>query len=230
MKQSKEDFIKKYSLLCNQQLIDKNKESEWFDTAKLGFKEEIGNRDLLDESEQEKKKVFNGIELPSQPKIWIGFLIALLLIVAGMSYIILGKPELIFILFYVLTLSAYLFWIYCIHKLHVILRGLTGGRHPVTATRAAVFQLIPFFNIYWIFKWPIEFSKSINKIGETSMIHGFIIGLLFLLSLIISKIDASSGIISLFLLTLYLNKKLLVTRNKIKLANLKIIPTENVRT
>ncbi|MBN1185532.1 MAG: hypothetical protein JXB49_24815 [Bacteroidales bacterium] len=78
-----------------------------------------------------------------------------------------------------------LLWViyYCmlIHKIHKIAANQTNNQYPITPGKAVGFMFIPFFNLYWIFKWPLEMAKYVNDLNPSNPISsgkivGFLVG------------------------------------------------------
>jgi len=56
-----------------------------------------------------------------------------------------------------------IYFLYCIYNIHKILKKTTNGGYPISPDAAAFRMLIPFYNLYWFFKWPNEIANFINK-------------------------------------------------------------------
>ena len=54
------------------------------------------------------------------------------------------------------------YWFVCIYRYHVILAIVTGRKYPISPARAVGFHFIPFYQFYWVFKWPIEIARFVN--------------------------------------------------------------------
>jgi len=215
MKITKEDLLEKYKSLSDIDLIEIYKSGELTDVALSAIQEEISIRNLSDqrihniEEEKHLEEVhdFKNAEIPPLPKIWIGFVFAFAFFLGEVVYVLIYQDELIDVLLTFVGITGSIYWFFCIHRLHKILGVLTIEGHSVSPGKAVCFHFIPFFNFYWLFKWPIEFSKYINNLGNIKIINGFVIGALLLISLIINKIDASIGLTCLFGIAVFLNKK-----------------------
>lgn len=55
-----------------------------------------------------------------------------------------------------------IYWFMSVYRLHHILAEVTGGKYPVTPGKAIGYQFIPFFNVYWIFKWTGEVAAFVE--------------------------------------------------------------------
>lgn len=110
--------------------------------------------------------------------------------------------------FTLIGLGGWIYWIVCVHRIHKILAELTHERYPITAAEAAGKHFIPFYNIYWIIKWPVEISRYLNDRQRVRMIHGAIVGVLLLLAALSRLVDGAVGLAMLFGVTLYISAKL----------------------
>jgi len=55
------------------------------------------------------------------------------------------------------------YWLVCIYRIHVVLANAPNWKHPISPARAVGFHFIPFYQFYWIFKWPREIAKFVNS-------------------------------------------------------------------
>ncbi len=66
---------------------------------------------------------------------------------------------------------------YCmlIYRIHKIIAYHTGNAYAITPGKAVGFMFIPFYDLYWLFKWPLEASRFISsKKTETRISTGTI--------------------------------------------------------
>ena len=61
------------------------------------------------------------------------------------------------------VLTGWAYWLHGIRRLHDVMAKATDGRHPVSPKRAVWPHLIPFYNLYWAFRWPEEIAHSIYQ-------------------------------------------------------------------
>ena len=168
----------------------------------------------------EPTKSQNTEQLPTSsfPHVWVGFLLAFAFFVIEIVFVILTfdwetevstsdrQTELMIGLF---GLPGLIYWMFCVHRLHKILAEMTEGRYPNTPLETALKHLIPFYNLYWIFKWPGEFSDYLNRRGRVKIISGAGLGVVLLLGLItVRLIDGAIGMTCLFAVTLYMSSRL----------------------
>ncbi len=91
------------------------------------------------------------------PRMWIGFLLGIVFlvieIIEGASSLNKeGRTEILpFSLF--AGIPIWLYWLYCVFKIHDAVGRIPGYRHSITPARAVGMHFVPFYNIYWVFKW-----------------------------------------------------------------------------
>jgi len=144
----------------------------------------------------------------SPPWVWVGFVFAGAFFVIGVTMVLLGVDEATFqMVLLPIVLSGWIYWLVCIHRIHKILNELTGNRYPYTPAEAAAKHIIPFYNLVWIFKWPIELSNYLKRQGRVQIISGGAIGAMLLLSLLLRWVDGAVGMAALFGVTMYVSAK-----------------------
>jgi hypothetical protein len=111
----------------------------------------------------------------SFPPVWVGFVFAFIFLVVEVAFVIVtfdweeeasAMDARVAASLGLLGLPGIIYWMYCIHRLHKILAQMTHGRYPNSPLETALKHLIPFYNLYWIFKWPGEFSDYLNRRGR----------------------------------------------------------------
>ena len=146
------------------------------------------------------------------PKIWIGFILAALLVLYQLFSDFLpamfrtryGHPGGAYLIY----LTAIAYWLFCVYRFHLVLEETTHSQYPIAPKSAAAFYLVPVYNFYWIFKWPSELVKYMNHKGRVQMTNGWVLGILLLLSCFLNSINGSLCIAALFFIALYIKKKL----------------------
>jgi hypothetical protein len=149
----------------------------------------------------------------SPPWVWIGFVFAFAFLVIEIVFVITTFEEenttqlsLVLGLF---GLPGIIYWMFCVHRIHKILGELTRDGYPISPLEAALKHIIPFYNLYWVFKWPGEFSDYLNRRGHVRVISGSLLGLMLLLSLIVYRLfDGAIGMAALFGVTMFISSKL----------------------
>jgi hypothetical protein len=145
----------------------------------------------------------------SPPWVWVGFVFAGAFFIIEILFVVLGVEEAA--LNGVLTLimlGGWIYWLFCVHRIHKILAELTANSYPIAPGEAVGKHIIPFYNFYWIFKWPGEFSHYINSRGRVRVISGAVIGVMLLLSLLLRFFDGAIGMAFLFGVTAFVSSKL----------------------
>jgi len=145
----------------------------------------------------------------SLPWVWVGFLFAGAFFVIQVLFLIRGWDlQAITAILILISLSGTIYWLFCVHRIHKVLRELTHSRYPVSPNEAAFKHFIPFYNLFWIFSWPTELSTYLNRQGRVSMISGNVIGAMLLLALLITRfIDGAVGMTFEFAVTMYMAAK-----------------------
>lgn len=156
------------------------------------------------------------IPTTSFPWVWVGFLFAFAFFVVEIVFVILTFDEEIgggdaglSLALGLLGLPGIIYWMFCVHRIHKILEEMTHGQYPISPLEGALKHLIPFYNLYWVFHWPREFSDYINSRGRVRMVSGSVIGGMLLLSLIVYRlVDGAFGMAFIFGATMFISSKL----------------------
>ena len=102
------------------------------------------------------------------PKIWIGYLLCVAtfideaIVLANHPEIVSGQLFIPPLHLFLLAFVSGVYWLVCIHKLHVVLSLVPGWRHPISPARAVWFHFIPVYDLYWLYKWPRECANFVN--------------------------------------------------------------------
>lgn len=146
------------------------------------------------------------------PKLWIGY------IFAGVAF----SFEVFVSLFdpyssnittpitWTINLAGWLYWLYCVERIHLILQEYTKDSYPITPVKAWAFHFIPFFNIYWIAKWPYEIAKFVNaRTGRKAMSLSWAGFWLLFSALFLGRgFDPSAGLLGTLLTGGYIVRKI----------------------
>jgi hypothetical protein len=101
------------------------------------------------------------------------------------------------------------YWLFCIHRIHKILREGSASKYPISPNAAAWYHLIPIYGIFWLYKWPKEYSDFINSSGRVKMMAGSLISPLLYLSFTIAYVYGGGiSLILLFGMTIYMSSRL----------------------
>ena len=141
--------------------------------------------------------------VPALPLIWIGYLLGVATIIAEFVAVSLhpelakdgGIPPLYLFL---VSFVGGVYWFVCIYRYHVILAIVTGRKYPISPARAVGFHFIPFYNFYWVFKWPIEIANFVNFRLRVKMMRPTPVGVAVLGALVLRVFDPGFGLLLLF--------------------------------
>ncbi|HEY3568228.1 MAG TPA: hypothetical protein VGP73_09875 [Thermoanaerobaculia bacterium] len=156
---------------------------------------------------------------PPLPRIWIGFVLAFACLVTEIFAVAGGAvegtqgAESFAVLSVLVTIICWIYWLFCVHRFHRILNQIApyvGGQstYPITPGRAVGRHFIPFFNLFWVFKWPLEISRFVRENSPVSMMSGGVLGLFLLLGLLLARLEGFLGFCCLFSVGLYISTKL----------------------
>ena len=144
----------------------------------------------------------------SPPWVWVGFLFAGAFFVIGVTLVIVGMDEQTMTVYLLpIAIGGFIYWLFCVHRIHKILNEITSNSYPYTPGEAALRHIIPFYNLIWIFKWPSELSNYLKRQGRVNIISGGVIGAMLLLSLLLRFVDGAVGMALLFGVTMYVSAK-----------------------
>jgi len=143
----------------------------------------------------------------SSPHVWIGFMFAGAFLTGEFVSVFLEDEPVINLVLILIIFGAWLYWLFCIHRIHKILAELTDYRYPVAPGRAAAGHILPFYNLYWLFHWPAKLSDYLNARGRVTILSGHLIGAMLLLSLFLRAADGAVGTAVLFAVTMYISNK-----------------------
>lgn len=68
--------------------------------------------------------------------------------------------------------TGWVYWLYCIHRMHLTIAKVTAGAYPISASRAVWFHLIPLYNFFWVFRWTSEVAKLVNQAAPGRVAKG----------------------------------------------------------
>ena len=104
------------------------------------------------------------------PKVWPGYILGALFILFEIIYVLTNPnavKEPMTWWSVLLWLIGLVYWCVCVYKIHKAILEMTDNHYPISPARAVGFMFIPFYNLYWIFKWPGEIVSMVNtRVGE----------------------------------------------------------------
>ncbi len=148
-------------------------------------------------------------KVPAQPPVWIGFILGFVVMGAEIAASSgdLSEDSLLLILGLALIIVA--FFLYCVYKLHKILKVMTNGDYPISPGESVGYHFLPIYNFIWIFKWPSAFSQYINQSKVTQMAPGWVLGLLlFFAGLVVDRLVPTLAVFMQFGVIGYMSFKL----------------------
>ena len=143
------------------------------------------------------------VGLPRLPAIWVGYVLGIATIAAEFAAVELhpelakegGIPPLYLFL---VSFVGGVYWFVCVHRYHVLLAHVPDWKHPISPGRAVGFHFIPFYNLYWVFKWPKEIAKFVNLRLHGAVMKPVPVGVAVLMALVLRILDPGFGLILLF--------------------------------
>lgn len=167
----------------------------------------------------------------SLPHVWVGFVFVVVFFAAEIFEVVSAGfdesaiPAVSFKLILV-ALAGWVYWLFCVHRFHKVLDEASGGSYPVSTTSAVVGHIVPFYNFYWLFKWPSELASYIESRGrDVQIVSGYLIGGLLLISVLIGRLfDGAIGLAGVFGVGLYVNSKLRQYVQSLKIASMHTAP------
>jgi Flp pilus assembly protein TadD len=93
--------------------------------------------------------------------------------------------------------------------MHKVIGIVTNSTHPVTPGKAVGYHFIPFFNLYWIFKWPNEITNFVNSRSPSKQMSMGWAGLFLLVASVLGRsVDGGLALAVIFSVGVYLNHKI----------------------
>ncbi|HEY7870817.1 MAG TPA: hypothetical protein VIF59_16410 [Methylomirabilota bacterium] len=145
------------------------------------------------------------------PRVWPGYVLALGFFGVAAGELIIDpssrwQPS---ALQQITWLIGYIYWFVCVHAFHRVMGEATGGAHPISPRRAVGFHFIPFFNLYWVFRWTNALVAFVNPRlpASADMARGWA-GVAILAALLLARWDGGLALLVLFGLASYLRSKI----------------------
>jgi hypothetical protein len=152
-------------------------------------------------------------KLPPLPQLWIGYLLGFSTIVAELIEGSLDTPDRVISDFPIPNLYLFLlmfvggvYWLVCVYRYHLVMQHVPGWKHPISPARAVGFHFIPFYNFYWVFKWPQEMARFVNWRFGKPVMKPQMVGLMIFAAFVLRfLLDPGLGLILLFLAASYVS-------------------------
>ncbi len=145
------------------------------------------------------------------PRMWIGFALSAMILVSEFIDFDSGVQQTgtkSNAVFFILVLTAWIYWLWCVHRYHDIMTSIRGYHHPISPGQAVARHFIPFYNFYWLFKWPSEIATFVNWRSQAPAMHGWIAGLLVLGGFLLRFVDGSIGMAVVFAGGIYISRQI----------------------
>lgn len=145
------------------------------------------------------------------PKIWIGYalcvatFIAEVIVVSNHPEIAAGQLFIPPLPLFLLGFISSVYWLVCVHQLHVVLAHVPAWKHPISPARAVWFHFIPFYNLYWLYKWPAETARFVNWAFEAPVVRPKGVGIFGVSSYVLAILLGPGGLILLFFSLSHMN-------------------------
>jgi putative effector of murein hydrolase LrgA (UPF0299 family) len=220
MQTTLEELRQRYESLTDIEIIRLSESDGLTEDALSVLREELSRRKITPKEIEKIKagevtekidQIIQG-DIPSPPKIWIGFVLTAFLF---LSEII--NPNQIqdfaqikdITLFMLFGLACLFCYFYIVMRIHYILKIISFGSYPISPSRAGCFHLIPIYGFFWPLKWSAVLSDFIRSHGDQKMLPGAIIGLVLFFSCVCMRLlDAALGFLFVFLTLKYINEKI----------------------
>jgi hypothetical protein len=85
---------------------------------------------------------------------------------------------------------------------------VSGYNHPISGARAVAFHFIPFFNLYWVFKWPATIARFVNWRTQRKAMHGWVAGLAMLVAVFLFNLLSVFGLVAVYLAGFYIARQM----------------------
>lgn len=150
------------------------------------------------------------------PHMWFGYIFVVvffLVEVVGVILVGMGRLEVESIGFrlplILIGVGGWIYWLFCIYRVHKVLAEMSQDKYPNPPSQAVWGHIVPFYNLYWIFKWPADLAAYLFSRGGVKMASGSLLGVLLLIFILVARLfEASIGLAGLFGVGLYVNAKL----------------------
>jgi len=149
----------------------------------------------------------------AMPKLWIGYLLAVATFIGEMIAVARNPDIVKNVEFGVPPLEIFLpafvaraYWFVCVYRYHKILAAVPRYVHPISPAKAVGFHFIPFYNLFWVFKWPDAIAEYVNARLHARVMRGWVLGVGILGAALCQMfLDAAFGVALRFLSTSYIS-------------------------
>ncbi len=169
---------------------------------------------MLDLNGEGQRATYSQEPVPPLRKIWIGFAFAFAVLVAEVVDVAAdGQSRGAKLGLLMAPLVGWIYWLACVQRFHTILNWISprmagASTYPITPGQAVGYHFIPFYNFFWLFKWPMVLSRYLRENTSVRMVSGGFLGLLGFLGLFLRLADGFLGLSLMFCVGLYISRKL----------------------
>ena len=143
----------------------------------------------------------------SFPSLLPGYVLAAILFFLGIvlkSIPVPGIKGLLALAVVLLALCGYVYWYICVYKIHKVLFNMSDHCYPISPGMAVGFGFIPFYNFFWMFKWPGEIVHFVRTRSDIKTWGAWVPGILLLFSGIVPWVVGGLGFLVQFGVLSYL--------------------------
>ncbi len=149
---------------------------------------------------------------PQLPRLWVGYawagILFLIEIVAAVQNPNAPENSPAMQLLVIGNIVGVFYWLYCVYKYHDIMTQVPDWNHPIGVGRAVGFHFIPFYNFYWIYKWPTEIARFANWRSQSRLMSPLAAGTLMLAAFLVRFFDTAIGLALIFAAGSYISNRL----------------------
>lgn len=145
----------------------------------------------------------------SLPWVWFGFLFVAAFIAEETLMFALDLDNAVAkLVLALLALGGWIYWLFCVSRFHTILCEVSRNHYPISGAEAAWKHFIPFYNLFWTFRWPSAMSDYLNRRQRVKMVSGKLLGAVLLVSALTARFfDGGIGLTGTFAIGMYISTK-----------------------
>lgn len=137
---------------------------------------------------------------------WPGYIIAAISFIVDIAIAVVGMD----FKYSPVGILGGIYWLLCVYRIHEVLIE-EDDSYPITPAKAVWYHLIPFFNPYWVFKWPFQLAIFVNhrrSASKQSTLLGMS-GIFLFVAIIAGRVlGAVIGLAVLFTIGVYFNREI----------------------
>jgi hypothetical protein len=143
-------------------------------------------------------------ELAEMPNLWIGVALTAIAVAVEIVWASRLPPSLPLQLapvppwLIVAQLAPSLYWLYSVKQFHEAIWAAPGYNHTITPSRAVAMHFIPFFNLYWVFRWPSEIARFVNWRTQSQSMRGWVAGIAVVATFLLGRLFGNLALFALY--------------------------------